>query len=496
VSAETTRRVVGLGLGILLVLAFAAFATFGNGFTDPDVPDGSVAVVEDVEDGEVTQEEFDSTLEQVAASQGLKGAPKPKDPQYQQFVDAAISDLILERWILGETADRGVTVSDREVEQRLEQIRQQNFGSQKEFEDFLEESGFTEEEALERVRLTLLSEALQESVVEGTDVVPQEDIETLYEQQKSQFTTPETRSVLTVANKDKAKVEQAAEALAEDDSPQNWAKVAEQYSTDPSASDGGELPEVREGEADPAFDEAVFGAAEGELVGPFETSNGWQIIQVTGITPEEVAPLDKVSKTIEDQLAAAQQQQALDSFESGLEAKWRDRTFCSEELIPDKPAAAEQSTLSTRCTNIEAPAPDACTIDDEEERAQAAPEQLTAGCPAFVTSRNPATPQELSEDDQQARAQAQLQPLQQPYTMVPGSFPQGQPQRPFYAAPADQPLPGALPPGSIPIGAPGAGGVPPTGAPPTAAPPTGAPPTGAAPPPTGGAPPAGAPPAP
>jgi peptidyl-prolyl cis-trans isomerase C len=490
VSAETTRRVVGLGLGILLVLAFAAFA---DGLSDPEVPDDAIAVVEDVENGEVTKEEFDSSLEQVAASQGLKGAPKPDDPEYQQFVDAAASDLILERWIRGEAADLGVTVSDREVEQRLEQIKQQNFGSDKEFEKFLEESGFTEEEALERVGLTLLSERLQESVVEGTDVVAQEDIETLYEQQKSQFTQPETRSVLTVVNKDEEKVKQAAEEIAKDDSPESWAKVAEEFSTDPSAGEGGELTDVPEGEGgDPAFDEAVFSADEGELVGPFETASGFQIVQVTDVTPEKVEPLDKVSKTIEDQLAQAQQQAALDAFESSLESKWRDRTFCSTEILPDEPEAAAQSTLSTRCANIEPPPTDACGIDDPKERAEVAPEQLTQGCPAPVISRNPAAPQELSEAEQDERAAAQLQPLQQPYTMVPGSFPQGLPQRFFYAPPADQPLPGALPPGSVPIGAPGA-------VPPGAAPPTGAPPAGAAPPtgaPPAGAPPAGAPPAP
>jgi peptidyl-prolyl cis-trans isomerase C len=481
---------VGLVLGAAIVIAFAALA---SGLSDPEIPDGSVAIVEDVEDGEISEEDFEAGLQQVAASQGLRGGvPKEDDPQYQQFVDAAMSDLILERWIRGEAADLGLSVSDREVEQRLEQIQQQNFGSQQEFEKFLDESGFSEEDALGRVELTLLSERIQEEVVKGSEVVPEEDIEIVYEQQLTQFTQPESRSVLTIVNEDKEKVEQAKAELEKDDSEQNWERVADEFSTDPSAKEGGLLPEVREGEGDPAFDEAVFSAEEGELVGPFKTQTGFQLIQVTGTKAEEVQPLDdEVRKTIEDQLASAQQQAALDAFETGLESKWRDRTFCADSLLPDDPEAAAQSTLATRCANFESPQADSCAIDDPKERESAAPEQLSQGCPPPVVSRNPASPQELTEDEQSERQTAQLQPLQQPYLLVPGSFPQGLPQRAL-PPPAPEPLAGALPPGSVPIGSPEAvppGAAPPTGAPPTGAPPAGAPPAGAAPP-TGGAPPA------
>jgi parvulin-like peptidyl-prolyl isomerase len=415
VSQETTRRVVALCLGILLVVAFAAFA---GELSDPDIPDDAIAVVEDVDNGTITQKEFDSALQQVAAAQGASGGvPKPDDPQYAQYVDAAASDLILSRWITGEAADLGITTTDREVEQQLEQIKQQNFGSEQEFQKFLDQSGFTQEEALNRVRLTVLSQKIQDYIslkaaglseqqaldvpseqvqsilaltavglspdealdtpadqvqklVKQSNPLPSEDIETVYEQQVSQFTRPESRDVLVIVNQSKDKVEQARAELEKDDSEDNWAQVAKQFSTDPSAKQGGLQPGVQEGQGDPAFDDAVFGAEQGELVGPFKTQTGWELAEVVKITPEEVEPLDKkAARSIAQQLATSAQQAAVDAFETNLEAKWRDRTFCSDELEPTPEAVATgQSSLASRCSNFEQVQMDSCTIDDPKER--------------------------------------------------------------------------------------------------------------------------------
>jgi parvulin-like peptidyl-prolyl isomerase len=258
-ASPTTKRIVGIVLGVILVLTFAAFAT---GLDNPDVPDGAVAVVEDVDDGEITMDDFEASLEQVAASQGLRGGPpKPGDEQYDVFKEQAMSDLILQKWIQGEAADRGITASDREVDQELEQIKQQNFGSEKEYQRFLKESGFTEEDAIERVRLSVLSQKLQEQLVQRSEAVAQEDVEVLYEQQKSQFEQPESRDVRVIVNKDEKAVEKARAELEQDDSADSWDRVAKKFSTDEATSGSGGLREnVIEGEGDPAFDEAVFGA--------------------------------------------------------------------------------------------------------------------------------------------------------------------------------------------------------------------------------------------
>jgi peptidyl-prolyl cis-trans isomerase C len=486
VSAENTRRVVGIGLGVLLVLAFAAFAT---GLDDPEVPDGSVAVVEDVDDGDVTQDDFDAAMEQVAASQGLRGGPpKPGDEQYEAFKEQALSDLLLQKWVQGEAEERGITASEREIDDELETIKEQNFnGSEKEFQRFLDESGLSEEDAIERVRLSVLSQKLQCQIVYPADlaercvlnqqispaeVVSEEDIEVVYEQQKSQYEQPESRDVRVIVNKDEEKVQQARDELEQDDSEESWKRVAEEFSTDEASSGNGGLREsVVEGQGDPAFDQAVFSATEGALVGPFETADGtFNLIQVVGITPAETQPLEEASKEIAQQLQSAQEQAKLSAFEEQLTAKWSERTFCAEDFIVEQ------------CANFDQAAPDSCTLDDPSEIEAAAPEQAQQGCPPPVQSRNPAAPQELSEAENEERTQAQLQPLQQPYTLVPGGFPQGLPQRPLPTPPAEGAAAGGLPPGSVPIGP---GAVPPTGA----APPTGAPPAPggapAAPPPTG-----------
>jgi parvulin-like peptidyl-prolyl isomerase len=481
VSPETIRRVAGIVLGVFLVLAFAAFAT---GFDEPEVPDGAVVFVEDVDDGEISQDDFEAALEQVAASQGLRGGPpKPGDEQYEAFKEQALADLTLQKWVEGEAADRGITASDREIDEELETIKEQNFGgSEKEFQRFLDESGLSEEDAIQQVRLSVLSQKIQCEVVypsnlverclqnepiKAQETVSPDDVELVYEQQESQYEEPESRSVRVIVNKDEAEVEDARAALEEDDSEQTWERVAKKFSTDETSSANGGLREnVVEGQGDPAFDEAVFGAAEGELVGPFETADGsFNLIQVVGITPARTRPLDEASNEIAKQLASSQQQAALDEFEQELTSKWTERTFCAEDFLTD------------RCANFEEDTADSCTLDDPSEIEAAPPEQVDQGCPPPVQSRNPASPQELSEAEAEERTQAQLQPLQQPYTFVPGGFPQGLPQRPLPPPTAEQALPGGLPAGSVPIGP---GAAPPTGAPP-AAPPTGgapaAPPT-------------------
>jgi foldase protein PrsA len=449
VSAPRSKRLIAILLGAFLVAFFAIWA-IALGLSDPDVPSGDVAVVDDAPGGPITQEEFDASLKQAAAAQGAREVPTEGE-QYEALKEQALSDLILGRWVQGEAEERGFTVTETEVEQRLDQIKQQNFRDEQEYRRFLDQSGFTEQDALERVRLTLLSERIQEEVLAGGGDIDQSAVEAAYEESASQFEQPEARDVRVILNEDEAQVDQARQVLEQDDSDKSWEQAAKRFSTDQASKNEGGLrsgviegqvdPTI-EGQADPTFNEQVFAAPEGELVGPFETAEGFYLIQVVDIQEAQTTPLEEASEQISRQLESAQQTQDVAQFESAFVDKWTQRTFCAEDFV------------TSRCSNAPPPPP-------------------AEGAAPVISSR-PAAPGSIS-------------------VLAPGTG--GLPQR---AIPPPVEQPAGLPPGAAPIGPPGAppGAAPPTGAPPTGAPPTGAPPTGA--PPTGapptGAPPTGAPP--
>jgi foldase protein PrsA len=426
------KRLFALIFGVLFIALFAVVGV-SVGIGDPAVPGGAIAVVEDAPAGTITTEQFDRALTQTAARQGIREVPAEDDPQYQLLADAAQSDLILARWVLGEAEERGIEISDRELDAELEKIKEQQFGSEKAFDKFLEDSGFTLDEALERIRLQLVSDRIQRAVLPQEPSVSDSQIETYYDENITQFEQPETRDVRVILTKTEDEANEALDALGTDPDPKTWEDVAKEFSIDEATkSTGGLRSAVVAEQSEPALDTEIFSAEPNVLVGPFEGDAGFYVIEVEQVTPAQTTPLEDATEQIRQTLVATRQQEIATEFQSDFQAKWIARTFCAEGFRID------------RCANAEPP-PDPCTKEVAESQ----------GCPAPVPSTRPIQPGSNAVFGAPA---------------TPG-LPQG-PITPQAAAP-----PGAAP-GLVPGGAVPPGTVPPSGA----APPAGAAPT----PPPGG----------
>jgi peptidyl-prolyl cis-trans isomerase D len=83
----------------------------------------------------------------------------------------------------------------------------------------------------------------------------------------------------------------------------DFAALAKAESEDPgSKASGGELGAVSRGRMVQEFEDAAFGAAQGDIVGPVKSPFGFHVIQVTGRSAERVQPLFEVSSSIRARL--------------------------------------------------------------------------------------------------------------------------------------------------------------------------------------------------
>jgi foldase protein PrsA len=268
-----------------------------------------------------------------------KGSPPQTDKQlkatckqqYEGLRDQVMQFLINAEWLQGEAGDQDIKVTDAEVTKSFNQQKKQQFPKEKDFQNFLKQSGMTEEDLRLNVRLTLLSNKLRTKVTKGKDKVTPAQITQYYNKNKARFAQPETRDVLIILTKTEAQAKAAKKAL---DSGTSFKAAAKKYSIDPATKEqGGQLTGVAKGQQDPAFDKAVFTAKKGVVGGPVKTQFGWLVYQVEKITPAKQQTLAQATPQIRQQLTSTGQQAALQKFIKDFEKKWKDKTDCREGYV-------------------------------------------------------------------------------------------------------------------------------------------------------------------
>jgi foldase protein PrsA len=289
------------------------------------------------------------------APKPAKGQPQPSDAdykaqckqEYEGLRDQVMQLLIQNEWVSGEAAQQDIKLSDAEVKKAFDQQKKQSFPKEKDYQEFLKSSGFTEEDVLFRVRLEQLSNKLREKIVKGKDKVTDEQVKTYYDKNKQRFAQPERRDLRIVLTRDKAKADQAKAAL---ESGQSWKSVAKEYSIDQASKDqGGQLLAVAKGQQEPALDKAVFGAKKGELTGPVKTQFGHYVFAVQKVTPASQQSQQEAAATIKGILASENQQKALDKFIKDFQKEWKEKTNCRKGYVTQdcKNAPKAKSTSTT-----------------------------------------------------------------------------------------------------------------------------------------------------
>jgi peptidyl-prolyl cis-trans isomerase C len=304
---------LSLGVAILVLVGCTPAEPVAN-------VDSQARKVVTFEGGDVTQGELDEFAEQ----SGLDSSMSKDDPQYQAAVQQIMPQLVSIEIAKAYAQEHNITVSDKQVDQELTKLKEQvgdqarssgqDVSNQEAYELALKQNNITEDQLRENIRENLPVQEVQERVT-GDAEPSDKEIQNYYEKNKeAQFTTPEQRCVRHILfNKDQK--EKAEDIKQELENGGDFAKLAKENSQDPgSAENGGDLGCLGKGETVPEFEQAVFGAEQGEIVGPVKTEFGYHILQVTDVKPEQTRSLQEVESQIRSQLATQKQSEAFNKW--------------------------------------------------------------------------------------------------------------------------------------------------------------------------------------
>jgi foldase protein PrsA len=347
---------------LALVAAFAAAC--GGSDTPKSVPSDAVAVVGS---DTITKDEFNQTLDQAKRSYVAqkKPFPKPGTATYGA-VRAQIIQFLVERSEYTQKAnDMGIKVSDKDVEDRLNQIKQQYFGAsttpgakpktkaeiEKLYQQQLKAQGLTDKDVKDGIRSQLIREKISEKVTKDV-AVSDSDAKKYYDDHKSQYqqpAQPESRDVRHILVKSQAQAQAVYNKLK---AGGDFSKLALQYSIDPSKTNGGRLTVCKEKTVScplktvAPFERVAFSLRTNEISKPVHTQFGWHVIQAVG-------PVNKPRKATTipfDQVKAAIKQQQLQQKKQDTFTKWWNDTkksFAKKtkyQVGYEPPASAAQTT--------------------------------------------------------------------------------------------------------------------------------------------------------
>jgi parvulin-like peptidyl-prolyl isomerase len=309
-----TPRFISIALAAVLGALLLA-GCGGSDSSSKDVPNDAVAVVGDQE---ISKSQFDSLIAQARASakQQKRTFPKAGTPEFKNLQNQGLDYLVRRAEFEQKADDMDVEVSEKQVNERLEQLKKQFYGgSDKKFKSSLKKLLLTEEQVKKDVRAQLLEEQLYKKVTEDVKVTDKE-IEEFYKKNKAQYQQAATREVRHILVKTKTKADALHKQIK---GGADFAQLAKKNSEDPgSKSQGGKLT-VSKGQTVPPFDKAAFSLDKNELSQPIKTQYGWHIIQAMSEAKKATTtPLPQVKEAIKQQLLSEKKTKEMREWIEGL----------------------------------------------------------------------------------------------------------------------------------------------------------------------------------
>ena len=313
-----------------LVLAVALLAGCGGGGSAAKLQSDDVATVGSEH---ISKSDFDALMGQAKRSFQQQGRKFPKQgtSDYETVKGQAVSLLVQQAEREEKAKQMGITVSDKDVDARLAQIKKQYFGgSEAKYKAQLKKQNLTDAQVREDVRAQLISEAVFNKITKDVKV-SDKDVHDYYTSHPQLYSQPQTRDVRYIlVGKSKSEAQSVYQQLKKGND-QTWCKLAKKYAKDASGQNCGKAT-FSKGQTVPVFDKAAFDSPAKVVHPPFYDPTqykSWFVIEPLGpVKAKSTTPEKQVASSIRQQLLQQKKNQAMSDWVSSLT-----KDFCSGSKI-------------------------------------------------------------------------------------------------------------------------------------------------------------------
>jgi peptidyl-prolyl cis-trans isomerase C len=290
------------------------------------VPAQLPAVIARVNGEDVKKEDFERMIKTLEARNG--GQQIPPDRR-DEILRSALDQLVVYTLLSQESKTRGVKVEDSEIEAKMQQLRGQ-FPNQDAFEKALKERNMTAEGLRKDARVDLTVTKLMDAEVATVAGPSDAEARDYYAKNPDRFKEePSVRASHILVRVDpnadaatKAKAKATIDSvLKKAKAGGDFAKLAQQYSQDGSAAQGGDLNFFPRGQMVPEFSNVAFALKPGQISDVVTTQFGYHVIKVTDTKPGRVVPFEEALPQIKQFLEGQKKQEHADAFIAALKKK-------------------------------------------------------------------------------------------------------------------------------------------------------------------------------
>lgn len=207
----------------------------------------------------------------------------------------ALDTLIADRILMLELQKKNQSVSDEEVQAKLQKTIEQ-YGGAEQFDQMIAGYGYSMDDIKKDMKTNLAATKLLQDQI----TIMEEEIKTYFDENKAYLDQQEQveASHILVDSEEKAKEVKAKLAAGGD-----FAALAKEYSKDEGNKDnGGQLGFFGRGDMVKEFEEVAFAQETGTISEPVKTEYGYHIIKVTGKKAAKEATLEESRNLIKEQL--------------------------------------------------------------------------------------------------------------------------------------------------------------------------------------------------